>query len=279
MTMRTINILFAAMAAFVAASCNKEARMAVPEVEQACTPICFKVDGLDVDFSTKVTPVTEMDSFNVIASTGGTGAETQSWTAVATKSGDSYITNKYWPNADPSYHFYAGNTSMTFTANGATVTSDSSEDIVCAYKNLPTYNAPTTMVFHHILTRLGNVTISSSGGYTMTVTSVGIKKLRTSGTYNLRTRVWSGTNEIALQTIQEGSNDMYFVPGQYDVSVTFTLVKGDFSGTYTSVGTVDFPVEKICNLAIDIAKDPAVLVSFSVTIASWEPKSIPVTIM
>ena len=122
------------MAAFVAASCNKDARMAVPEAEKPCAPISFKVDGLDVDFSTKVTPVTDMDSFNVIASTGASGAETQAWTAVANKSGDSYVTNKYWPNADPSYHFYAGNTTMTFTATGATVASDSSTDIVCAYK-------------------------------------------------------------------------------------------------------------------------------------------------
>lgn len=277
--MKTINVLFAAMAAFVAASCNKDVRMAVPEAEEPCAPISFKVDGLDVDFSTKVTPVTDMDSFNVIASTGGSGAETQSWAAVATKSGDKYVTDKYWPNSDPSYHFYGCNASMAFTATGATVASDSSADIVCAYKSTPTFNAPTTMVFHHILTRLGTVSLSSSAGYTVTVSSIGIKKLKTSGTYNLRTKVWSGTNEITLQAIQEGSNDMYFVPGQYDISVTFTLAKDDFSGTYTSVGTVDFPVEKICNLSIDVAKDPAVIVNFSVTVANWEPKSIPVTLL
>ena len=44
--MRTINVLFAAMAAFVAASCNKDVRMAVAEAEEPCAPISFKVDGL-----------------------------------------------------------------------------------------------------------------------------------------------------------------------------------------------------------------------------------------
>ena len=108
--------------------------------------------------------------------------------------------------------------------------------------------------------------------------SIGIKKIRTSGTYNLRTKGWTGTNEIQMQPVQEGSNDLYFIPGQYDVSVTFTLTKGDFTGTYTSVTNVDFQPEKINNLEINIVKDPAVLVSFSVTVIDWEAKSVPVTL-
>ena len=276
--MKTLNILFAAMAAIVAVSCNKDAYVAERKLPGHCEPISFKVEGVNMDLSTKVTPVTDLASFNVMASTGAVAYETYAWTVVATKSGDSYITNKYWPSTDPSYHFYAANTSLSFMSNGATVTVDSSEDIVCAYKSSPQYGVPTLVNFRHILTRIGTATISIPAGYSISDASIGIKKIRTSGTYNLRTKGWTGTNEIQMQPVQEGSNDLYFIPGQYDVSVTFTLTKGDFTGTYTSVTNVDFQPEKINNLEINIVKDPAVLVSFSVTVIDWEAKSVPVTL-
>lgn len=266
------------MAAILAMSCEKDVRTSLPGAGEAHAPISFKVEGLDVDFSTKVTAVTDLASFNVLATTGTTGSESYAWTTVATKSGDSYITDKYWPNGNLSYHFYASNASLTFAPAGATVTVDGSTDVVCAYKSNPALNTQAVLTFNHILTRLGTVTATCPDGYTLTVSSIGIKKLKTTGTCNLRTKGWTGTNEVQMQAVQVGNNDLYFIPGQYDVSVTFTMVKGDFSGTYTSVGSVTFPAEKLCNLTLNITKDPAVPVSFSVTVLDWEARSIPVTL-
>lgn len=276
--MKTIKILLAAVSAIMMMSCNKDVRMGMPETEKPGAPISFLVSGLDDGFSTKTTPLTSLDSFYVMANTGTIGSETYSWNAVATRSGDSYATNKYWPASNPLYHFYASNAPMSFTPAGATVAIDCTEDIVCAFNPSPSFNAPATIVFQHILSRVGTVAVTAAAGYTLTVNSVGIKKLRTSGTMNIRNKGWTGTNEIQLQAIQVGNNDLYIVPGEYDVSVNFSLSKGDFSGTYTSAASVAFPAGKICNLAIDITKDPAVRVDFQVTITPWEAMSIPVTL-
>lgn len=276
--MKTIRIMLAAVAAIMMMSCNKDVRMEMPESEMPGTPISFKVAGLDEGFATKTSPLTTLNTFNVMANTGTIGSETHTWNTVATKSGDNYVTSKYWPASNPLYHFYASSAPMTFTPAGATVTVDCSEDIVCAFNPSPNFNAPTILVFQHILSRVGTVTVSAAAGYTVIVNSIGIKNLRTSGTMNIRNRGWTGTNEIQLKTIQVGNNDLYIVPGQYDVSVNFTLSKGDFINTYTSAASVDFPAGKICNLAVDITKDPAVRVDFQVTISPWEEASIPVTL-
>ena len=72
------------MAAIVAVSCNKDAYVAERKLPGHCEPISFKVEGVNVDLSTKVTPVTDLASFNVMASTGAVAYETYAWTVVAT---------------------------------------------------------------------------------------------------------------------------------------------------------------------------------------------------
>ena len=47
--MKTLNIIFAAMAAIVAMSCNKDASMTERKLPGHCEPISFKVDGVNVD--------------------------------------------------------------------------------------------------------------------------------------------------------------------------------------------------------------------------------------
>lgn len=276
--MKKINFLFAAVAAVLSISCNKDIKMVVSGSEMANAPISFKISGMDVDISTKVDAVTSLESFNVIASTGSAGAESMNWSTVATRSGDSYITNRYWPYSDPGYHFYASNTAMTFNAAGPVVGVDGTVDVVCAHSNNPVFNVPTILNFHHVMSRLGSVTVNHTTGYSLTGLSITLNNVRTTGTYNIRTNAWTDMNLVQTQSVQEGANDLYVVPGQYNLSVGFTLVKGDYSGTFSGNANIDFTVEKVCNITIDITKDPAVAISFGVSMTPWEPKEVSLTL-
>ncbi|MBR5924771.1 MAG: fimbrillin family protein [Bacteroidales bacterium] len=273
-------LYMAAAAALMMVSCAKEQAVRMPEGTGVRTPISFYVDGPAFDISTKVDAVTSLDAFNVMATYGTTGSESHTWTTVATKTGDTYVTGKYWPQSDLTYHFYASNSTMTFNAAGATVPADGSEDIVCAYSGSPTFNSssPTALVFHHILARIGTLTVTSAFDYDIQDLTVEVTNLKTSGQYNLRTKSWSDVTTVASQVINEGNNDLYVLPGKYLIRASFTLVKGDYSGTFSGSGNVDIQVEKINNLSINIIKDPAVAINFSVSVAAWEPKTISLTL-
>ncbi|MBR5704051.1 MAG: fimbrillin family protein [Bacteroidales bacterium] len=277
--MKTINIFLAAVAAIIAISCNKDVRMAMPEAEKMpCTPISFNVDGVYLDFATKVDVVTSLESFNVIASTGTAGSEEMTWSTVANKSGDSYVTNKYWPRNDPQYHFYASNNAMTFKPIGPTVVVDGTVDVVCADKRNTIFNAPTNLDFYHVMSRLGTVAVSSTTGYEITGLSIVLNNVKTTGTYNLYSKGWTNQNLVQELAVQNGSNDLYLLPGSYQMSLEFTLVKGDYSGTFSGSGTVDFTAGKISNVSIDIVKDPAVVVRFGVSVADWAQKAVSLTL-
>ena len=273
-------LYIAAAAAMMMVSCAKEQTARMPEGSGARAPISFYMDGPALNISTKVDAVTSLDNFIVMATSGTTGSESHAWTTTATKNGDTYVTGKYWPQSDLMYHFYACNSTMTFNATGATVPADGTEDIVCAYNGSPTFNSssPTSLTFHHILARIGTLTVTSAFDYDIQDLAVEIVNLKTSGTYNLRTKAWSDVNTVASQAISAGANDLYVLPGKYQLRASFKLVKGDYEGTFSGSGNIDIQVEKISNLSINIIKDPAVAINFSVSVVAWDPKTVSLTL-
>ena len=244
--------------------------------------ICFELRGMEPYSETRVAEVTRdnLSSFYLKATVGNAGSETERWGVTATKRGSSgeFVTGKYWPFADPSYHFYASNAAIAASAAGATVAVDGNADVICACLYEPEFNATNSISFSHIMARIGNVEVSSANGYAVSVAGVKVLEANTSGTFNLRTSSWSNLRGAASAALAEGGNDYLIVPGTYTMEVRYTLSKGDYSGTFTSSGEVVLAPGKVSNVRVNLSADPAVAVNFAVAVEDWESKTIGLTL-
>lgn len=271
-------------------SCNKADVESIPD-----GLIAFRQTGLESAFSatvqTKATAVTDLSSFNVTCTTGSAGSESQVWNNVAFTKDGSYFKagdgGKWWPSADPGYHFYAANAALTFNADGPTVAATNGTDVVCAYMPSPAYKTPNTLEFKHIFARITDVTFSSIDGYTISGISVTITP-KTGGTYNLRTgngrtdgTGWSSfttgsATGIANATPGTKSNDLYLVPGNYTLTASWTATKGNYTKTFSNK-TVDIVVVggKRNSITASLTGD-ASEVLFSVSVAAWGSNTIAI---
>jgi len=271
---RTLFVLSAAAAAALLSSCNKmdSPALASQEGPSMAKEIRFQVS--DVDISTKVSEVTGLNSFNVLATTGNEGSESKKWDATASKSGNSYGTQKYWPSTDPSYHFYASNAAISFNQDGSTVEGSAAADLVCAYLAQPVHNASNTLNFIHPQARVGEVSVTAASGYTLSDVSTYMANVKESGKYNIRTSAWSDCRSTDKLNLTVGTNDKYIVPGSYVMYVTYTISKGDYSASFTKSGSVYVSQGKINSISVRIADEPAVGISFSVNVSPWEAKAV-----
>ena len=272
------------LCALCAAACAKETRIPSAQdfVAEEGREICFDIAYEDAFTVTKLTEINRdnLSEFNLLATTGSEGSESEQWSATASKhfSTGQYVSGKYWPATNPSYHFYASNAAITFAAAGSTVSVDSSSDVVCACIYTPTFNTTNDITFSHILARIGTVEITSANSYDVTINSINLMETKTSGTYNLRTKDWTNQSGAASAALAEGTNDYLLLPGSYSLQVNYTLVKGDYSGTFTSSGTVALNPGKTSNIKVTLSADPAVPVNFSVSVEAWEAKSVRLTL-
>jgi len=271
--------IYLTAATVLAMSCTKESRYGDVDDNKG-KEIRFETGVLNAEFQTRVTAVTldNIGSFQVMTTTGSEGTETLVWSVIATKdesasSGNVYQTGKYWPDSDPSYHFYASNESISLESGVPVLSADGSTDVVAAITRSSTYLSTNTLNFSHIYSRVGTVSVSSKNGYDVSGISVSLLNTATGGKYNLSSYSWDEKNSSTV-SLQVGSNDVYVVPGTYTISVTYTFTKGDYSHEFTSTGDVIFLSNKICNLAISLTGDPAVPVSFNVTMTEWATKNI-----
>ena len=294
------NFFFLAVAAglLTAASCNKQIDGTASLRRSAVTDeIAFRYSGLDLETYTKaVTPVTELDSFNVAAVTGSSKSEyAYAWnsqTVTFTKDGttSSYKGGKFWPDQDPKYHFFASNATMTIAAKSApTITAANTTDIICAYLETPEHKKENTLKFNHIFARLGTVTVNGVDGYTASGVSIAITP-DTGGTYDMLEgngktdgTGWSGKTAGSAVTIASamGTNaatDTYLVPGSYSLTVKYTLTMGDFTRSYTKTGTVALTAGKINNITATLPKpgsdEEAKEIIFKVAVTPWTEENV-----
>ena len=280
--MKKVLFIIPVLAALV--SCNKETALQSISNDSP-REICFTVDdGFSAEAATKATSaVTSLSSFYVAAATGTAGsADTYAWGPVSFTGSTSYTGGKYWPASNPSYHFYASNVSMTCTANSApTIAATNGTDIVCAYLASPTYNASNALSFNHIFARLGKTTVTVQSGYTASNISIIITP-KTGGTYNLLTgnaktdgTGWSSTTNgsavtLATATGETAATDVYLVPGSYTITATYTLKKGDYSITKSSVTkTVSIKGGAVNAIKATIGGASASDITFTVSVAAW----------
>lgn len=251
--------------------------------------ICFRADGFTAEVETKAAAeVTALSTFGVVCTTGAAGSETNSWSIESvTQDGASYKTGKFWPSANPSYHFYASNKALTFAASGTTAAvEDLNTDVVCAYLPSPTYKSSNELTFNHIFARIGSCNISAPEGYSVSGLSVKItpKIPDTGNGYNIRTGEWSKTKNgspttLCTTTGSTANKNIWLVPGTYTLTAVYTLSKGDFSKKYTKTASVNIVAGKINNISAalpDAGGDIAEIV-FTVTVTAWDSNAITAT--
>lgn len=274
--------------ALLSVSCNKNL-VEDPSVGAASDEVVFLTNGSGPSYNvtTKATVVNETSlntsGFNVSATTGAAGAETAVWTSQPFTLGEGVFSgNKWWPSTDPGYHFFASNASLTHTSDGNTVAASNDVDVVAAYLPSPTYKAVNTLQFEHVFARLGSVTITAESGYTISNVSVRITP-KVSGTYNLKTGYgvtdgsagWSSVVEAASPSViasQVGANanDLYLVPGTYDLKVTWTATVGDYSQTFTDMpAEVSLTAGKVSSFTAELG-GLAKQVQFRISVTPWD---------
>ena len=214
-------------------------------------PDPFVADG------TKASAVTSLSSFYVSAVTGSAGSESSAFnstqfTQVPGSSPAVYKGSKFWPASNQNYKCYASSRPLTFAAAGTTVSATNTTDVICAYLTSSTYKEKNTLSFEHIFARIGNVTVSADAPYTISNVNISITP-KTGGTYNLRTGAWSSTTDGSSTTIASAigsnSNDLYLVPGTYQLTASWTATKGsyreDFSNKTVNITLVEGKVNNI----------------------------------
>ena len=280
------NVLFISLVLLMLPSCSKGG------LEEGISDglIAFRQSGLlfSASAETKATEATEStlnsSGFYVSCTIGSAGSETNVWNNVAfSKSGSYFVaggSGKWWPDANPSYHFFASNAALTFNAGGCTVAATNATDVVCAYMPSPTYKSRNTLQFKHIFARITDVTFSAADGYTISGISVYVTP-KTGGTYNLRTGSgqtdgtgWSSlttgsATAIANSTPGTKSNNLYLVPGRYVLTASWTATKGDYTKTFSNKTYEVNIVGGKCNVITASLVGDASAIEFAVSITPW----------
>ena len=251
--------------------------------------VSFSASGLSMEVSTKATEVTSsnLGTFNVIAASGGAGSQAQVWSTTASKVGatDVWATDKYWPSTDQGYtSFYASNAALTFNAAGPTVSpADNSVDVVVAYNDSPVYREQNSLEFEHIYARVRNIVLNTQSGYELSAVSATLQNPVTGGMYNLRTQAWTSAAVSANQAMaafsgttsaQTSSNDYWLVPGDYTLSVSYRLTKGDYVEDFSKTGTVTLVQGKTNAITATALGGSASEIKFGVSVTAWSANNI-----
>lgn len=240
--------------------------------------IVFSVPEAATKASVTDASTLNQSGFKVSATKGTAGSETAVWSDVSfTKNGNVFSGNKWWPSTDPSYHFYASNLALTHTAAGATINVNTETDAVCAFLDAPKYNDSNELKFIHILARLGTITLTNPSNYdNTTVNSITLTPV-ISGIYNIRTGDWSQTQNGSQKTLTQEDNDLWCVPGNYTITVEYTLTKGDYVKTFVKTGNLKLETGKKNNLRGTLPAGDEKEITFTVTVIDWDDQNQDIT--
>jgi len=274
--------------------CNKTDS---PGVEQN-DEIVFRVGGAaaSATVETKATAVSVTDlnvGFKVSCVKGSAGADTEVWSNRSfTKDGDVWKGGSWWPLTDESYRFYAvypSTYTMTYAAGGPTISASTTHDIVAAYASAPTYKSSNTLSFDHIFARVKNMTVTATGGYTISNVTINITP-KVSGTYNLYAGAghadgtgWSSTAtgsavNLANATAAAGgttkTNDLYLVPGTYTLTASWRAEKDQYTEDFENM-TVDVALVagKTNNVSVNLTGNGTEIV-LTVSVTDWSDNAV-----
>ncbi len=254
-------------------SCNKNAMSVEEPFADAGKEIVIGVgDTMDAVVTTKATAVTALSGNLYWGASTGTSTETVKWaTATGAVSSNKINTGKYLAATPVAYNYYVAN--HTFTVAGDMTVANNDNDIVagrCAQNS--TAAPPVTL--NHIFARTGTLTCNTQSGYTISGVSwkiVGQSAINgTAGTFNMKSQSWTAAStKLTSDTAITSSSDMYLIPGTYTIKVTYTLAKGDWSGTFTKSANVTFVGGKVNNITVTAIGGAASQIVLNLTLSAW----------
>ena len=215
--------------------------------------------------ATKATEVKALDEVYVTATRGEAGSETVYFSnKVFTKEGRWYVSDETWPMLDPNLHFYASNIPMTFDAAGTYITTSTDNDAVVGYIPSPNIERPNGLLLTHVFSRVKTVTCTNKDGFDISDIEIRVTP-KVSGTYNLRTGLWSDTATGAPVTVSSSSlgpkeQDLWLIPGTYWISCTWTASKTGCTPVTTNAETrMTFEAGKISDFIIVLGGEGIVI--------------------
>lgn len=233
--------------------------------------LCVGDDTIDMDVQTKATAITEIPSslyFSVTTGTRGSSETTKKASASVSPASGKIATGLYQTANATSYNYYVSNCPISFAASGSTVSASNATDVIAGTATSDSTSPSVTL--DHIFARTGKLTLNTQDDYVLSKVSWSISSSTggTSGTYNIAKQVWSSLTALASTSIT-GSSDMYLVPGNYTLTVKYTLTKGDWTKSFTKSAVVTLVGGKINNISGTASGGNASEISLSVSLTPW----------
>lgn len=226
---------------------------------------------------TKATPVTAIPSTLYWGMTQSNGTVKQATVSKSVSS--SQLATGYYQTLSPTtYIHYVANAS--FSAGGAMTVANNGTDIIVG-KSSSSSTAP-SVVLNHIFARTGTFTCNTQSGYTIsnvswTITSSG-SVTGTAGTYDMASQSWTSRSSALAETAVSSGSDLFLLPGQYTIKVTYTLTKGDYVATFTKSGAVTLVAGKINNISCTAVGGSATEIVISCSLTAWGTQSVSLTL-
>lgn len=297
-------------------SCSKDSENRLPAVSINDDQVVFTTRAAT---RADVVATENLTSFNVVAVSVApqTSDEVKVWddgVFTGTPQGD-FTGGKYWPTNTVSWNFYAAaNATMTFAPAGTTVAVENCEkDVVAKYLQGAGYKQKNVITFEHILCQLGTVALKAPEGYAVTDAKMYLNPIY-SGTYSIKavngandaakragwTRGSASTTPVYIvgnantgvqvstetnnSTYTSGDNDLWLVPGEYTLTLSYTISKGDYRAenvTKTCTVTLQQGLNNNLGLAGTNQDQPNIPVPddisdvvFTVTVTPWDDVNI-----
>lgn len=241
--------------------------------------LCVGGDTIDMQVQTKTTAITTVPSSLYYSMTTGTlgSEETSKKGSTSGSVGSGKIATGVYQTISPTfYNYYVSNAAITFSASGSTISAANTTDVIAG--TVTSNETNPSVKLDHIFARTGTLTLNSQSGYALNNVSWSIESSSagTGGIYNIANGRWSSVTKLSSTAITKDS-DMYLVPGDYTLSVTYTLSKGDWNQTFNKKATVTLVAGKVNNITGTASGGNASEISITVTLTEWGTNNITAT--
>lgn len=269
---KSIYLLLCAAVAVLGTSCQKDDLKSVSSAKEQI--VLSLADGsIDMNVATKATEVSTLPSSLNLARTSGTWKSEKSENASSTFTiTNSKIATGWYQTATPTaYNYYVSNVAMTFDAGGSTIVADNATDVIAGCTQGSSDSNTPSVTLNHVFARTATLTCNAQDGYEISGIAWKIKSagdVGTKGTYNIATNTWSSVTPLSEQEFTS-SSDLYLIPGEYTVTVTYTLTKGGYSESFTKSGNVSLVSGKKNSITCTAVGGDASGIELGVSLTGW----------
>lgn len=258
MSKRILKIM-ALIALSTISACQQQGTSRFSELE-----ITFVNEKVLPDYSpvTRAVQVTDLESFNVTAIKAGTVL----WEETATFEDGIYTTGRFWSESDEGESYYASNGTVYSDESVPYLLYDRSSDdldLLAAVNASPTYRGNNPLAFSHLLTRIGTLSVQTVNGYSATGLSAVLESPLTSGKWSFD-GTWSDLAEGADESLSQGANNIWLIPGTYTLTVSYTLSASGYSVSCTGSAEVTLSAGQINMITVTAGEHAGISVSASV---------------